>query len=168
MDIKECKIGTRVRCVEDSANVIPSGTLGTIIEDSDEIPFVSWDGYFSTQQTIELGHRNVTAMELHELEVVEKDIVKLTVSVSLEDKEEIAKDILKIVLKDLNVIISDAIESLDDVKREEEGVNVQTIPPSLDFSNEKMQSMLEEVVKDVMKEYMRDTINTLNKETFGI
>lgn len=45
--------------------------------------------------------------------VPEKEIAKLTVSISVEDKEEIAKDILKIVLKDLNVIISDAIDSLE-------------------------------------------------------
>lgn len=48
-----------------------------------------------------------------------KNIGKLTVSLSLEDKEEIAKDILKIVLQDLSVIISDAIEDLSDDKKEE-------------------------------------------------
>lgn len=42
------------------------------------------------------------------------NIGNLTVSISLEDKQEIAKDILKIVLKDFNKVISDAIAQLDD------------------------------------------------------
>ena len=62
---------------------------------------------------------DVYPLDLSEIEklpmqpVPEKEIAKLTVSISVEDKEEIAKDILKIVLKDLNVIISDAIDSLE-------------------------------------------------------
>ena len=91
------------------------------------------------------------------------------VKISLEDKEEIAKDILKIVLKDLNVIISDAIDSLSNDNEEvKQPVDVPTVASNVDFSDEKLQSMFEEVMKDVMKEYLRDSINTLNKTAFGI
>ena len=101
------------------------------------------------------------------------------VKISLEDKNEIAKDILKIVLKDLNVIISDAIDSLsndslsddnlaDDKQEGKQPVDVPTAASNIDFSEEKLQSMFEEVMKDVMKEYLRDSINTLNKTAFGI
>ena len=42
------------------------------------------------------------------------NVGNLRVSVSLEDKQEIAKDVLKIVLNDFNKVISDAIAQLDD------------------------------------------------------
>ena len=101
------------------------------------------------------------------------------VKISLEDANEIAKDILKIVLKDLNVIITDAIDSLsndslsnDNLSNDNEEVkqplDVQTAASNIDFSEEKLQSMFEEVMKDVMKEYLRDSINTLNKTAFNI
>ena len=96
------------------------------------------------------------------------------VKISLEDKNEIAKDILKIVLQDLNVIITDAIDSLSDDSLSNDNeefkqpVDVPTVASNVDFSDEKLQSMFEEVMKDVMKEYLRDSINTLNKTAFGI
>ena len=96
------------------------------------------------------------------------------VKISLEDANEIAKDILKIVLKDLNVIISDAIDSLSDDSLSNDNeefkqpLDVQTVASNVDFSDEKLQSMFEEMMKDVMKEYLRDSINTLNKQAFGI
>ena len=122
--------------------------------------------------------------DLELLKVPEKEIEILTVSLSVEDKEEIAKDILKIVLKDLNVIISDAIDSLsndslsndslsddslsNDNEEVKQPIDVPTVASNVDFSDEKLQSMFEEVMKDVMKEYLRDSINTLNKTAFGI
>jgi hypothetical protein len=101
------------------------------------------------------------------------------VNISLEDKEEIAKDILKIVLNDLNVIISDAIYNLSNDSLSDDSlskgneevkqpVDVPTVASNVDFSDDKLQSMFEEVMKDVMKEYLRDTVNTLNKTAFGI
>ena len=88
------------------------------------------------------------------------------VKISLEDKNEIAKD--------LNVIISDAIDSLsndslsDDNEEVKQPLDVPTVGSNVDFSDDKLQSMFEEVMKDVMKEYLRDSINTLNKTAFGI
>lgn len=119
MDIEDCKIGTRVVCLNDSEGVIPSGSWGTVVEEYSECPYISWDDNYSFEQFCYGNHLDVYPLELSEIEklpmqpVAEKEIAKLTVSISVEDKEEIAKDILKIVLKDLNVIITDAIDSLE-------------------------------------------------------
>ena len=119
MNIEDCKIGTRVVCLSDSEGVIPSGSWGTVVEDYSECPYISWDDNYSFKQFCYGKHLDVYSLVLSEIEklpeqpVAEKEIVKLTVSVSVEDKEEIAKDILKIVLQDLYVIIADAIDSLE-------------------------------------------------------
>ena len=175
MNIEDVKIGTRVVCLNDSSGVIPKGAVGIVIEDGDDCPSVSWEKIFSKHQYNHMGYSNVYALMLNKIEKVsesfvpEKEIAKLTVSVSDEDKEEIAKDILKIVLKDLNVIITDAIDNLSNGNEEvKQPVDVPTVASNVDFSNEKLQSMFEEVMKDVMKEYLRDSINTLNKTAFGI
>ena len=180
MDIKDCKVGTRVVCLYDSECVIPSGSWGTIVEEDSECPYISWDDNYSFEQFCYGNHMDTYPLELSEIEklpethVPEKEIAKLTVSVSVEDKEEIAKDILKIVLNDLNVIISDAIDSLsndslsNDNEEFKQPVDVPTVASNVEFSDEKLQSMFEEVMKDVMKEYLRDSINTLNKTAFGI
>ena len=183
MNIEDCKIGTRVVCLNDSSGVIPKGAFGIVIEDNNYCPYISWDVKFSEDFFERYGYHNVYALRLTEVEVVEEveqqTLSKLTVSISSEDKEEIAKDILKIVLKDLNVIISDAIDSLsndslsnDNLSNDNEEIkqplDVPTVASNVDFSDEKLQSMFEEVMKDVMKEYLRDSINTLNKTAFGI
>ena len=175
MNIEDVKIGTRVVCLNDSSGVIPKGAFGIVIEDGEECPCVSWEKLFSKEQYNHMGYSNVYALMLNKIEKVsesfvpEKEIAKLTVSVSVEDKEEIAKDILKIVLKDLNVIISDAIDSLSNDSLEfKQPSDVPTVASNVDFSDAKLQSMFEEVMKDVMKEYLRDSINTLNKTAFGI
>ena len=119
MNIEDVKVVTRVVCLNDSSGVIPKGAFGIVIEDGEDCPSVSWEKFFSKEQYNHMGYSNVYALMLNKIEKVsesfvpEKEIAKLTVSVSVEDKEEIAKDILKIVLKDLNVIISDAIDSLE-------------------------------------------------------
>ena len=119
MKIEDVKVGTRVVCLNDSSGVIPKGAFGTVIEDGDDCPNVSWEKSFSKKQCNHMGYSNVYALMLNKIEKVsesfvpEKEIAKLTLSVSVEDANEIAKDILKIVLKDLNVIITDAIDSLE-------------------------------------------------------
>ena len=162
MNIEDCKIGTRVVCLSDEANLIPVGALGTVIEDYKTCVYVSWDKKHSFDQYTVGDYSNVTGMYLEEIEklpkahVPEKEIAKLTVSVSVEDKEEIAKDILKIVLEDLNVIISDAIVSLSNDKDDE--------LTGFDFSDEKLRQLLDEATKDVMKEIIREQITSLNKQ----
>ena len=195
MNIEDCKIGTRVVCLNDSEGVIPSGSWGTIVEEDSVCPYISWDDKYSPEQFCYGKHLDVYPLELSEIEklpeqqVAEKEIAKLTVSVSVEDKNDIAKDILNIVLKDLNVIITDAIDSLsndslsddslsndslsddslsNDNEEFKQPVDVPTVASNIDFSEDKLQSMFEEVMKDVMKEYLRDSINTLNKTAFGI
>ena len=173
MNIEDVKVGTRVVCLNDSFGVIPKGAFGIVIEDDDDCPYISWDVNFSEDFFEKDGYQNVYALWLNEIEVVEEveqqTLSKLTVTISDEDKEEIAKDILKIVLQDLNVIITDAIDNLSNGNEEvKQPVDVPTVASNVDFSDEKLQSMFEEVMKDVMKEYLRDSINTLNKTAFGI
>ena len=72
------------------------------------------------------------------------NIGNLTVSISSEDKEEIAKDILKIVLKDFNKVITDAIAQLDDDGSEDEVNNVDQ------FSDQKFFDMLQQALKETL------------------
>lgn len=181
MNIEDCKIGTKVKLIStdvtdeylgyDSTEMLSIGSVSQVVDLGDE---------FDECDNVELSDGCWYAVDdLELLKVPEKEIAKLTVSVSDEDKEEIAIDILKIVLKDLNVIISDAIDSLSndslssdntsDANEEvKQPLDVPTVASNVDFSDEKLQSMFEEVMKDVMKEYLRDSINTLNKTAFGI
>ena len=176
MNIEDVKIGTKVKLIStdvtdkylgySSTEMLSIGSVSEVVDFDD-----GYDGC----DNVELSDGSWYAVDdLELLKAPEKEVVKLTASVSVEDKEEIAKDILKIVLKDLNVIISDAIDSLskdslsDDNEEFKQPVDVPTLASNIDFSDEKLQSMFEEVMKDVMKEYLRDSINALNKTAFGI
>ena len=65
--------------------------------------------------------------------------------------------------------VSEVIDNTsDDSEEVKQPLDVPTVASNVDFSDEKLQSMFEEVMKDVMKEYLRDSINTLNKTAFGI
>ena len=172
MNIEDVKVGTRVVCLNDSEGVIPSGSWGTVVEDYSECPYISWDDNYSFEQFCYGNHMDTYPLELSEIEklpethVPEKEIAKLTVSISVEDKEEIAKDILKIVLKDLNVIISDAIVSLSDDSLSNDTLSDDKDDElaGFDFSDEKLQQLLDEATKDVMKEIIRGQISSLNKQ----
>ena len=67
------------------------------------------------------------------------NIGNLTVSISLEDKREIAKDILKIVLNDFNKVISDAI-----------------------LSDQKITEIVEQALKEAFKESFLNRLTYLN------
>ena len=172
MNIEDVKVGTRVVCLNDSDGVIPTGSWGTIVEDCSECPYISWDDNYSFEQFCYGNHMDTYALYLSEIEKLpetptpEKEIAKLTVSVSVEDKKEIAKDILKIVLQDLNVIISDAIVSLSDESLSDDSLSndKEDELSGFDFSDEKLQHLLEEATKDVMKEIIREQITSLNKQ----
>jgi hypothetical protein len=181
MNIEDCKIGTKVKLIStevtdeylgySSTGMFSIGSVSEVIDFGD-----GYDGC----ENVKLSDGSWYAVDdLELLKVPEKETAKLTVSVSVEDKEEIAKDILKIVLKDLNVIITDAIDSLSNDSLSDDSLSngneevkqpldVPTVTSNVDFSDEKLQSMFEEVMKDVMKEYLQDSINTLNKTAFGI
>lgn len=182
MNIEDVKVGTKVRVIStettdnysiyDGSKMLGVGGVSVVNRIEGKIVLLR-DGHWYAVKDLQLYEK------LPKVTVPEKEIVKLTVSISTEDTNEIAKDILKIVLKDLNVIISDAIDSLsndslsddslsNDNEEVKQPVDVPTVASNVDFSDEKLQSMFEEVMKDVMKEYLRDSINTLNKTAFGI
>ena len=124
MDIKDCELGTRVICIDpDYDNVIPVGAVGTIIENGSTIPWVSFDNVYSAEQQEVCGYKNCKVMGLDEIEVLEENtseegstietnIGKLSVSLATEDVNEIAKDILKVVLQELYVGIEALSASL--------------------------------------------------------
>ena len=168
MDIKDCKFGTRVVCTNpDYDNVIPVGAVGTIIENNNSISWVSFDDEYSLEQQEVLGYKNCKVMDIEELEVLEEsssketNIGKLTVSLSTEDTNEIAKDILKIVLNDLNVIISDAIDNLSDGVESNEP---QTFFSYYGLSDEALRKIMAEVTEDLMK----DCVDLNNTESSSI
>ena len=115
MNIEDCKIGTKVKLIStdvtdeylgyNSTEMLSIGSVSQVVDFDD-----GYDGCDNVELSDGYWYA-VDDLELHE--VPNEVLSKLTVSVSVEDKEEIAKDILKIVLKDLNVIISDAIDSLE-------------------------------------------------------
>ena len=115
MNIEDVKIGTKVRVIStevtdeylgySSTGMLSIGSVSEVIDFGD-----GYDGC----ENVKLSDGSWYAVDdLELLKAPEKDIAKLTVSVSVEDTNEIAKDILKIVLQDLNVVISDAIDSLE-------------------------------------------------------
>ena len=177
MNIEDVKIGTKVKLIStevtdeylcyNSTEMFSIGSVSEVVY----IEQCKYDGCENVKLSDGYWYA-VDDLELHE--VPNEVLSKLTVTISDEDKEEIAKDILKIVLKDLNVIITDAIDNLsnDSLSNGNEEVkqslDVPTVASNIDFSDEKLQSMFEEVMKDVMKEYLRDSIDTLNKTAFGI
>ena len=116
MNIEDVKIGTKVRVIStettdnysiyDGSKMLGVGGVSVVNRIEGKIVLLR-DGHWYAVKDLQLYEK------LPKVAVPEKEIAKLTVSVSVEDANEIAKDILKIVLKDLNVIITDAIDSLE-------------------------------------------------------
>ena len=164
MKIEDIKIGTKVKLISthntdehlgyDQYEMLCVGSVSEVVdfgEEGDECHNVELsDGYWYAVDDLEL------------YEDTGKVLSEIKVNISLEDKEVLAKDILKIALQDLNVIISNAIEGLSDEKEEE------YTQPELDFSNEKLQTLFDEAIKEVIKEQMQDAISSLNKTAFNI
>ena len=163
MKIEDVKIGTKVKLIStentdehlgyNQYEMLCVGSVSEVVdfgEEGDKCHNVGLsDGYWYAVDDLEL------------YEFPEKSIGNLTLNISVEDREEIAKDILKIALQDLNVIISNAIEGLSDDKEED-------AQPELDFSNEKLQTLYDEAIKEVIKEQMQGAISSLNKTAFNI
>lgn len=164
MKIENVKIGSKVKLIStehtdehlgyDVHEMLRVGSVSEVVDfgdDEDDCDNVELsDGYWYAVDDLEL------------YEDTGKVLSEIKVNISLEDKEELAKDILKIALQDLNVIISNAIENLSDDKEEE------VDQPELDFSNEKLQTLFDEAIKEVIKEQMQDAISSLNKTAFNI
>lgn len=125
MDIKDVVKGKRVKVLSDSSGIIPVGAVGTIIENDSTIPWVSFDNNYSADELREVcGYKNCKVMGLDEIEVLEENtseedtsketnIGKLSVSLTTEDVNSIAKDILKVVLQELYVGIENISKDLD-------------------------------------------------------
>lgn len=164
MKIEDIKIGSKVKLIStektdehlgyDTYEMLRVGSVSEVVdfgEDFGDCHNVGLsDGFWYAVDDLEL------------YEDAGKVLSEIKVNVSLEDKEEIAKDILKIALQDLNVIISNAIEGLSDEKKEDD------VKPELDFSDEKLQTLFDEAIKEVIKEQMQDAISSLNKTAFNI
>ena len=164
MKIEDIKIGTKVKLIStentdehlgyNQYEMLCVGSVSEVVdfgEEGDKCHNVGLsDGYWYAIEDLEL------------YEDTGKVLSEIKVNISLEDKEVLAKDILKIALQDLNVIISNAIEGLSDEKEEE------YTQPELDFSNEKLQTLFDEAIKEVIKEQMQDAISSLNKAAFNI
>ena len=88
------------------------------------------------------------------------NIGNLTVSISLEDKREIAKDILKIVLNDFNKVITDTISQLDDDDSEYGAVEIKQAENVLSqFTDQKLIEITEQALKEAFKEIFLNTLN---------
>ena len=120
MDIKDCKIGTRVVCINDERCNIPTGATGTIIENNSSIPFVSFDEDYGAGQKYVGEYSNCKVMKLEELALLkennskETNIGNLSVSLATEDVNSIAKDIIKVVLQELYEGIETLSKDLDE------------------------------------------------------
>ena len=120
MKIEDIKIGTKVKLIStentdehlgyNQYEMLCVGSVSEVVdfgEEGDECHNVELsDGYWYAVDDLEL------------YEDTGKVLSEIKVNMSLEDKEVLAKDILKIALQDLNVIISNAIEDLSDEKEE--------------------------------------------------
>lgn len=69
MEIEDVIKGTRVKVIADSANVIPIGSKGTLIQSFDSAPYVSFDEYHEGCFEAN-GYPNVRAMTTDELEEI--------------------------------------------------------------------------------------------------
>lgn len=164
MKIEDIKIGSKVKLIStektdehlgyDVHKMLRVGSVSEVVDFGDNE---------DDCDNVELSDGYWYAVDDLELYTDTKEVLsEIKVSVSLEDKEELAKDILKIALQDLNAIISNAIEGLSDEKKEDD------VKPELDFSNEKLQTLFDEAIKEVIKEQMQDAISSLNKTAFNI
>ena len=172
MNIEDCKIGTKVKLIStDVTDEYLSYSATEMLSIGSVSQVVDFDDGYDGCDNVELSDGYWYAVDdLELLKAPEKDIARLTVSLSTEDKEEIAKDILKIVLQDLNVIIADAIVSLsnDSLSNDTLSDGKDDELTGFDTSDEKLQHLLDEATKDVMKEIIREQITSLNKQAFNI
>ena len=155
MKIEDVEIGMEVKLVSTlhtddelgyiKSKMLPVGAISEVIyvDDEDGSVKLSDDSWYSVKD-LEIYTRPYAVSRQN------TNIGNLTVSISSEDKEEIAKDILKIVLKDFNKVITDAIAQLDDDDSEDDLNNVHQ------FSDQKLFDMLQQALKETL-------LNPLNK-----
>ena len=110
MDIKDCKIGTRVVCVACEGDVIPVGVVGTILENGTYIPWVSFDENYSAAQYEMFGYKNCKVMELVELEVLKEDSSKDLDENEMKESLVTEQDVLNNLLNQINLAVNNKDE----------------------------------------------------------
>lgn len=150
MNIEDCKLGTKVKLISTDVTDKYLGYISTemlsIGNVSEVVDFA--DGYDGCVD-VKLSDGSWYAVDDLELfKAPEKEFEILTVSISTEDTNEIAKDILKIVLNDLNVIISDAIDSLELNNTESSSMQTDTNVVTEDSILTNLLNLIEKVTAD--------------------
>lgn len=166
MNIEDVKIGMKVKLIstvntedhlgydEDMLSVGETGIVAGIITDDDFPDYVKVleDGNF-------YDIRDLEAVE----DAKEKSIGNLTVNISTEDKQEIAKDILKIILGDLNSVITNAIQSLSEVDRGEVSKDVGGSVLTVGKLDEDVLSNLLLLIDDAAENRDHQSVDVLTK-----
>ena len=167
MKIEDVEVGMKVKLISTfhtdaelgycEGFMLSAGSIGEVI---------SVDGYESVELSDDYWY-SVKDLEPYSEAQQNSDntnIGNLTVSISLEDKQEIAKDILKIVLNDFNKVISDTIAQLDVDDSEDEVGNVIEIKQAENVLEQFSDQKMTEIVKQALKEVFKETfLNSLNK-----
>ena len=165
MKIEDVEVGMEVKLVStlytddklgyNEDEMFSVGKCGEVVYVDDNYSVKLSDGYWYSVKDLEPCLKPYKGTQQN------TNIGNLTVSISLEDKQEIAKDVLKIVLKDFNKVITDAIAQLDDDDSEYGAVEIkQTENVLSQFTDQKMTEIVEQALKEVFKETF---LNTLNK-----
>lgn len=164
MKVEDVEVGMEVEIVStlytddklgySEDHMLPVGGIGEVIYVDDDMNVKLSDNYWYSVKDLEPYKEPNKNSD-------NTNIGNLTVSISLEDKQEIAKDILKIVLNDFNKVISNAIAQLDDVDNEDEVVEIKQAENVLaQFTDQKITEIAEQALKEAFKESF---LNTLNK-----
>ena len=162
MKIEDVEVGMKVKLVSTLFTYVELGHVKPLmipVGDNGEVVRVDYE-----DNSVELSDGfwySVKDLEPYTESRQNTNIGNLTVSISLEDKKEIAKDILKIVLNDFNKVISDAIDQLDVDDSEYRAVETKQAENVINqFTDQKMTEIVEQALKEVFKETF---LNSLNK-----
>ena len=165
MKFEDVKVGMKVKLVStlhteeqlgySKGSMLSVGECGevNIVDGKDHSVCFSDDCWYSVKDLEPASEQNQKSDNTN--------IGNLTVSISLEDKQEIAKDILKIVLNDFNKVISDAIAQLDVDDNGDGAVEIKEANNVIEhFTNQEITEIVEQALKEAFKESF---LNTLNK-----
>lgn len=175
MKIEDIKIGDKVKLIstENTEKVLGYGTqYMTFVGDVLKVESFGTGPQGCVILQLSDGYY-YSALDLEPYETKSKLLSNVTVNISIEDKEEIAKDILGMVLVGLNEVISDAIQSLQnpvEVYKEKEPKKDLISGEFFEryFTESKMTELLDEALKTIIVEQFRDVTRDLNSKAFGI
>lgn len=163
MKIEDVEVGMKVKLVStlftdngvlgyNEDEMLSVGDAGEVVCIDDDMSVKLSDNYWYDVKDLE---------PYSEAQQVPDDtnIGNLTVTLSLEDKQEIAKDILKIVLNDFNKVITDAIVQLDEDEVDNVVETKQAENVLSQFTDQKMTEIVEQALKEAFKETFLNTLN---------